>query len=92
VVFLFGIFCFSLGFVVKAVRISYPDCEANLRVNRKRDEWERVSIEFEYRGSDFRNHERDSNSCGVIVSLEYDWSKFPLEVIERKTAIRSLSE
>lgn len=92
VVFLFGMVCFELGFAVEAVRTSYPDCEAKRRVNRKRDEWERVRIEFEYRSSDFRNHGHDPNGCDVIVCWEHDWSECPLEVIELKTAINSLSE
>ncbi len=92
VVFLFGMVCFELGFVVEAVRTSYPDCEAKRRVNRKRDEWERVKIEFEYRSIDFRNHGHDPNGCDVVVCWEHDWSECPLEVIELKTAIQSVSE
>jgi hypothetical protein len=92
VVFLFGMVCFELGFVVETVRTSYPDCEAKRRVNRKRDEWERVRIEFEYCSSDFRNHGHDPNGCDVIVCWEHDWPECPSEVIELKTAIQSLSE
>jgi hypothetical protein len=92
VVFLFGMVCFELGFVVESVRTSYPDCEAKRKVKRKRDEWERVRIEFEYRSSNFRDHGHDPNGCDVIVCWEHDWSECPLEVIELKTAIQSLSE
>lgn len=41
VVFLFGMVCFELGFVVEAVRTGYPDCEAKRRIHRQRDEWQR---------------------------------------------------
>ncbi len=92
VVFLFGMVCFELGFVVEAVRTSYPDCEAKRRVNRKRDEWERVRIEFEYCSSHFRDHGHDPNGCDVIVCWQHDWPECSLEVIELKTAIQSLSE
>jgi len=92
VVFLFGMVCFELGFAVEAVRTSYPDCEAKRRVNRKRDEWERVRIEFEYCSSNFRDHGHNPNGCDVIVCWEHDWLECPLEVIELKTAIQSLSE
>jgi hypothetical protein len=92
VVFLFGMVCFELGFVVEAVRTSYPDCEAKRRVNRRRNEWERVRIEFEYCSSDFQNHGHDPNGCDVIVCWQHDWTECPLEVIELKTAIQSLSE
>jgi len=92
VVFLFGMVCFELGFVVEAVRTSYPDCEAKRRVNRKRDEWERVRIEFEYYSSHFRDHGHDPNGCDVIVCWHHNWPECPLEVIELKTVIQSLSE
>ncbi len=92
VVFLFGMVCLELGFVVEAVRTGYPDCEAKRRVNRKRDEWERVRIEFEYGSSHFREHGHDLNGCDVIVCWQHDWLECPLEVIELKTTIQSLSE
>lgn len=84
--------CFELGFVVEAVRTSYPDCEAKRRVDRKRDKWERVRIEFEYCSSNFRDHGHDPNGCDVIVCWQHNWPECPLEVIELKTAIQSLSE
>lgn len=92
VVFLFGMVCLELGFVVEAVRTSYPDCEAKRRVDRKRDKWERVRIEFEYFSSNFRDHGHDPNGCDVIVCWQHNWPECPLEVIELKTAIQSLSE
>ena len=92
VVFLFGMVCFELGFAVEAIRTSYPDCEAKRRVNRKRDEWERVRIEFEYCSGHFRDHGHNPKDCDVIVCWQHDWPECPLEVIELKTAIQLLSE
>lgn len=92
VVFLFGMVCFELGFVVEAIRTSYPDCETKRRVNRKRDEWERIRIEFEYCSSHFRDHGHNLKDCDVIVCWHDDWPECPLEVIELKTAIQLLSE
>jgi len=91
VVFLFGMICNELGFIVKAVRTGYPDCEAKRRVNRRRDEWERVRIEFEYCSSNFRNQGLDPAKCDVIVCWQHDWPECPLEVIELKTEIQKLS-
>jgi len=72
IVFLFGMVCFELGFVIESVRTGYPDCEAKRRVNRKRDEWERVRIECEYCSSHFRDHGHDLNGCDVIVCWQHD--------------------
>lgn len=92
VVFLFGMVCFELGFVVEAVRTDYPDCEAKRRVDKRRDKWERVKIEFEFRSSHFKEQGHKPERCDVIICWEHDWPGCPLEVIELKSAIKSLKE
>ena len=51
VVFLFGMICNDLGYVVESIRSGYPDCKAKRRIDKKMDNWERVKIEFEFRSS-----------------------------------------
>jgi hypothetical protein len=46
VVFLFGMVCNELGFVVEIIQSGYPDCEAKRCIDKKRDKWEKVKIEF----------------------------------------------
>jgi hypothetical protein len=91
VIFLFGMVCRELGFVVEAVRPDYPDCEAKRLVDRKQDKWERIYIEFEFRSSSFKAHGHKPNLCDVIICWEHDWPECPLEVIELKSAIKSLA-
>lgn len=92
VVFLFGRICFELGFVVEAVRTSYPDCEAKRRVDRQRDKWERVKIEFELKSSTFKEHLHDPKGCDLIVCWEHDWPECPLEVVELRSEISKLPD
>ncbi|TXT23451.1 MAG: hypothetical protein FD131_5225 [Rhodocyclaceae bacterium] len=92
VVFLFGMICFELGFMVEAVRTGYPDCEAKRRVHNSRDEWERVKIEFEYRSREFKVHGHDPKECDVIVCWEHNWPECPLEVVELKLEISKLND
>jgi len=92
VVFLFGMICFELGFIVEAVRSGFPDCEAKRRIDRKKDHWERVRIEFEYRSRNFREHGHNPSKCDLIVCWEHDWEECPLEVIELKSVIETISE
>lgn len=92
VVFLFGMVCFELGFAVEAIRTDVPDCDAKRRVDKTRDKWERVKIEFEYRSSTFKKHGHNPKDCDVIVCWEHDWPDCPLEVVELKTAIQTLKE
>jgi len=88
VVFLFGMVCSELGFVVEAVRTAYPDCEAKRLV--KKGKWERAMIEFEFKSSNFKDHGHNPELCDVIVCWEHDWPECPLEVIELKSAIENL--
>ena len=90
VVFLFGMVCSDLGFVVENIRPQYPDCEAKRKIDKEGRKWERVSIEFEYLSSNFKGH--DPKGCDIIVCWEHDWESCPpeIEVIELKKAIQNL--
>ena len=90
VVFLFGMICFDLGFIVEAVRSGFPDCEAKRRIDNKKDHWERVRIEFEYRSSNFRDHGHNPAKCDLIVCWEHDWKECPIEVVELKIVLPEL--
>jgi len=92
VIFLFGMVCFELGFIVEAVRSGFPDCEAKRRIDSKRDQWERVKIEFEYRSSNFREHGHNPAKCDLIVCWEHDWKECPIEVIELKKVLSELED
>jgi hypothetical protein len=90
VVFLFGMVCCELGFVVEAIRTGFPDCEAKRRVDKARDKWERVKIEFEYRSKTGKEHGHNPKDCDVMVCWEHDWPECPIEVVELRTAIQTL--
>lgn len=90
VVFLFGMICFELGFIVEAIRPQYPDCEAKRRIDKRRDIWEKVKIEFEYQSSNFRDHSHNPEECDLIVCWEHNWEDCPIEVLELKSAIANL--
>jgi hypothetical protein len=92
VVFLFGMICFQLGFIVEAVRSGFPDCEAKRRIDSKKDHWERVQIEFEYRSSNFRDHGHNPAKCDLIVCWEHDWIDCPIEVLELKKVLSELED
>ena len=92
VVFLFGMICSELGFVVEAIQTAYPDCEAKRCIDRSRDKWERVRIEFEYRSSHFKDHGHDHKQCDLIVCWIHNWKECPLEVIELKSVIERIND
>jgi hypothetical protein len=90
VVFLFGLLSNDLNFVIEAIQPGFPDCEAQRKI--KRDKWQRVHIEFEYKSSNFIEHGHDTSKCDIIVCWEHDWSDCPLEVICLKDYIKSIKK
>lgn len=89
VVFLFGMICSEIGFIVEAVRTGYPDCEAKRRIDK--NQWERVRIEFEFLSSNFKEHGHNPEQCDLIVCWIHDRQECPLEVIELKSEIERIS-
>jgi len=90
VVYLFALVARELGFTVEAIGTSFPDCEAKRRIDKKGERWQRVRIEFEYYGSDFKDHGHSVEGCDLIVCWKNDWKECPLQVIELSTIIREL--
>jgi hypothetical protein len=90
VVFLFGMICRELGYVVEIVKPGFPDCEAKRQVRGKSGMWQRVRIEFEYESRNFRQHGHDPDQCDVIVCWEDNWHDCPIEVLELRTALRNV--
>ncbi len=89
VVFLFGMICRELGYVVEIVKPGFPDCEAKREI--RPGMWQRVRIEFEFRSRTFRAHGHDPDQCDVIVCWENNWHDCPIEVVELRSAVQRLS-
>lgn len=91
VVFLFGMVAQELGYVIESLTSGFPDCEAKRRIGKGEGNWERIRVEFEYESRNFVTHGHPAGECDVIVCWEHNWPDCPLEVLELKTAIRSLA-
>lgn len=91
VVFLFGMICRELRYVVEIVRSGFPDCEAKRQIPGSTGRWQRVRIEFEFESRSFRAHGHDPNQCDVIVCWEHNWADCPIEVLELRSAMNGLS-
>ncbi|GEM_PF-5847785 len=91
VVFLFGMVAHELGYLVEAVQVGFPDCEAKRQI--KPGKWQQVRIEFEYESRNFHDHRHPPDGCDVIVCWHHNWHECPLslEVIELSSVIRKLS-
>jgi|SRR5579885_3496758 hypothetical protein len=82
VVLLFGMLAQKLGYIVEAVRIGFPDCEAKRQIGPQR--WEKVRIEFEFESRNFRDHGHPPDGCDLIVCWRHNWEDCPthLEIVE----------
>lgn len=90
VVFLFGMIAYELGFIVEAVHPGFPDCEAKRAIDASGGRWQRVRIEFEFESRNFKEHAHRSEGADLVVCWEHNWPECPVEVLELRTAIRSL--
>ncbi|MCL5985436.1 MAG: hypothetical protein M1371_02595 [Actinobacteria bacterium] len=87
VIFLFGKAIEDLNMYVEEIKPGFPDCIARRFVGKG---WEKISIEFEYKSSQFNEHHHDVNKCNMIVCWEHDWLECPIEVTELREVIKSL--
>ncbi len=88
--FLFGMVAADLGYAVECLMTRhFPDCNGARRVAKGK--WQRVRIEFEYLSRNFAHHGHDPKKCDVIVCWEHNWPGCPLEVLELRTAIRTMA-
>ncbi len=92
VVYVFGMVSQELGFLIESVRTGYPDCEGKRCVDTKRQLWESVLIEFEYRSSNFLQHGHNPDGCDLIVCWIHDWNECPIDVLKLKSAIKNLPD
>lgn len=92
VVFLFGLRSRSLGFTVESVQSGFPDCSAKRLVDAKRNRWEQVEIEFEYKSRSFLEHVHDYKSCDLLVCWIHNWPDCPVPVLELREEVRRLAK
>jgi hypothetical protein len=92
VVLLFGMLAKDLGYMIEAVQKGFPDCEAKRQISPGR--LQRVRIEFEYEGRNFRDHGHPASGCDIIVCWRHNWNDCPkhIEVLELSSLIQSLDQ
>lgn len=91
VVFLFGMICREIGYVVEIVKPGFPDCEAKRKIRGQSGKWQRVRIEFEYHSRNFKTHGHDPDKCDVIVCWEDNWPECPIEILDLRSILQKLS-
>ena len=75
VVLLFGTLYEDLNIKVENIKTGFPDCTA---IQYTGKQWKRIRIEFEFKSSNFRDHNHDPNGCDIIVSPPSTTNDWPV--------------
>jgi hypothetical protein len=89
VIFLFGMVAAELGFVLEALGTAFPDAEVK---RRDGSGWRRMRVEFEHQSRNFRAHGHDPAGCDLIVCWEHNWPDCPVDILELRSALKTLTE
>ena len=87
VIFLFSKVAEDLGITIEGIQVKFPDAFGK---RYEKDKGYSITIEFEYRSSDYERHGHPKEGCDLIVCWEHDWKECPIEVIELKSLLREL--
>ena len=82
-----GLFCVmarELGYAIEAMHVAFPDAEVKRCVDVKRDQWERLRVEFEFESRNFLTHGHDAAACVLIICWNHNWADCPRPVLELK--------
>lgn len=89
VIFLFSKVAGDLGITVEGIQVKFPDAFGKRYDN---DRGYPVTMEFEYRSSEYKRHGHPKEGCDLVVCWEHDWKQCPIEVIELRSLIKKLVE
>jgi len=87
VIFLFSKVAEDLGITIEGIQVKFPDAFGK---RYERNKGYPITIEFEYRSSDYERHGHPKEGCDLIVCWEHDWKEYPMQVIELKSLIKDL--
>ena len=88
VIFLFSKVAEDLGITIEGIQVKFPDAFGK---KYERNKGYPITIEFEYKSSDYERHGHPKEGCDLIVCWEHDWKICPIQVIELKSLVKGLS-
>jgi hypothetical protein len=87
VIFLFSKVAEDLGITIEGIQVKFPDAFGK---QYERGKGYPVTIEFEYRSSDYERHGHPREGCDIIVCWEHDWNECSIQVIELRSLLKEL--
>lgn len=89
VIFLFSKLSEDISIAVEGIQVKFPDAFGKRYENNKGYP---ITIEFEYKSSDYKRHGHPKEGCDLIVCWKHDWEQCPIQVIELRSLIEKLSK
>jgi len=87
VIFLFSKVAEDLGITIDGIQVKFPDAFGK---RYEKDKGYPITIEFEYKSSDYERHGHPKEGCDLIVCWEHDWKGCLMQVIELKSLVKEL--
>lgn len=87
VIFLFSKVAEDLGITIEGIQVKFPDAFGK---RYEGDKGYSITMEFEYRSSDYKRHGHPKDGCDLIICWEHNWKECQIQVIELKTLVKEL--
>jgi hypothetical protein len=87
VIFLFSKVAEDLGITIEGIQVRFPDAFGK---RYERNKGYPITIEFEYKSSDYEKHGHPKEGCDLIVCWEHDWKECLIQVIELRSLLKEL--
>lgn len=87
VIFLFSKVAEDLGITIEDIQVRFPDAFGK---RYEKDKGYPITIEFEYKSSEYERHGHPKEGCDFIVCWEHDWKECPIQVIELRSLLKEL--
>ena len=90
VIFIFGLVCEELNFVVESFGLDRYCFSGKRNRSAKEEKWEAVNLGFALNSLDLKKNERLTKNCELLVCWENGWKDCPVEVLELSTTLLRL--
>lgn len=90
VIFIFGMICEELSFIIEAFNTEMPCFEGKRRLDGSGKKIQDVKIGVYHKSYDLKTKSGSVTDCDIIVCWEHDWNDCPVEVLELKAVLKKL--
>ncbi|MEN8153841.1 MAG: hypothetical protein ABFR75_07435 [Acidobacteriota bacterium] len=90
VIFIFGLICEELSFIIEKFNSDLPCFEGKRSLNSSGTKMEDVKLGFFYKSSDLKKKTVNNSDFNILICWTHDWNDCPVEVLELKAVLKLL--